>query len=150
MSGILAVKDIMSSPVRTIRMDASVIDAVKKMNKFEIGCLVVIDGIRPVGIVTERDVLRKVVEASVDPSLMKVRDIMSTPLKVVSEDFSVERAAQVMLRYRIKKLPVVRDGNLLGIVTQTDLVKSTPALVRLIDELGQSKVVPKEGSQMYA
>lgn len=131
-------------------MDASVIDAVKKMNKFEIGCLVVIDGIRPVGIVTERDVLRKVVEASVDPSLMKVRDIMSTPLKVVSEDFSVERAAQVMLRYRIKKLPVVRDGNLLGIVTQTDLVKSTPALVRLIDELGQSKVVPKEGSQMYA
>ena len=149
MSGILTGKEVMSSPERTIRMGANVIDAVKKMNKFEIGCLVVVEGRRPVGIITDKDVLRKVVESLADPSLTKVQEIISTPLKVVPEDFSVERLAQVMVRYRIKKLPVVRDGRLVGVATQTDLVKSTPALVSLIDELSQSKIVPREANQMY-
>ena len=141
MSGIILVRDVMSSPVRTTRVGDSVKDAVRKMNKFRIGCLVVMQGARSVGILTERDIMRKVVEPCIDPSLINVSDVMSTPITTIDPVASVEDAAMIMSRERIKKLPVVEDGRLVGIVTSTDLVRSGPELVSALTDLLSKKYV---------
>jgi len=141
LSGIILVRDVMSSPVRTTRVGDSVKDAVRKMNKFRIGCLVVMQGDRPVGILTERDIMRKVVEPCIDPSLINVSDVMSTPITTIDPAVSVEDAARLMSRKHIKKLPVVEDGRLIGIVTSTDLVRSGPELVSALTDLLSKKYV---------
>jgi len=135
LSGIMLVRDLMSSPVRTIRVGDSVRDAVRKMNKFRIGCLVVMQGDRPVGILTERDIMRKVIESCVDPSLIKVSDVMSTPIMTIDPETSLEEAARIMSRKHIKKLPVVEGSKLVGIVTSTDLMMAAPKLVSALTEL---------------
>lgn len=131
----MLVRDLMSSPVRTIRVGDSVRDAVRKMNKFRIGCLVVMQGDRPVGILTERDIMRKVIESCVDPSLIKVSDVMSTPIMTIGPETSLEEAARIMSRKHIKKLPVVEGSKLVGIVTSTDLMMAAPKLVSALTEL---------------
>ncbi|MDH5770196.1 MAG: CBS domain-containing protein [Candidatus Bathyarchaeota archaeon] len=139
MSGVILVRDVMSSPVRTIRVGDSVRNAVRKMNKFRIGCLVVMQGDRPVGILTERDIMRKVVEPCIDPSLIRVSDVMSTPITTIDPAASVEDAARLMSRKHIKKLPVVEDGRIVGIVTSTDLMRSGPELVSALTDLLSKK-----------
>lgn len=139
MSGVILVRDVMSSPVRTTRVGDSVKDAVRKMNKFRIGCLVVMQGDRPVGILTERDIMRKIVEPCIDPSLIRVSDVMSTPVTTIDPAASVEDAARVMSRKHIKKLPVVEDGRLIGMVTSTDLMRSGPELVSALTDLLSKK-----------
>jgi len=139
LSGVILVRDVMSSPVRTIRVGDSVRNAVRKMNKFRIGCLVVMQGDRPVGILTERDIMRKVVEPCIDPSLIRVSDVMSTPITTIDPAASVEDAARLMSRKHIKKLPVVEDGRIVGIVTSTDLMRSGPELVSALTDLLSKK-----------
>lgn len=141
MSGVILVRDVMSSPVRTSRVGDSVKDAVRKMNKFRIGCLVVMQGDRPVGILTERDIMRKIVEPCIDPSLIRVSDVMSTPVTTIDPAASVEDAARIMSRKHIKKLPVVEDGRLVGVVTSTDLMRSGPELVSALTDLLSKKYV---------
>jgi CBS domain-containing protein len=134
MAGVVPVRDIMSGDVKTTHTDSTVLDVVRKMNRFDVGALVVVDSaMRPVGIVTERDVLRKVVESGLPVDVVKVLEVMSSPLVTVEPDLSVERVAKLMSRKKIKKLPVVTGGKLVGIVTSMDLVRSEP---RLIAELG--------------
>jgi len=79
LAGILLVRDMMTTAVKTVKVTDSVMEAVRKMNKFKIGSVIVMDGERPVGIVTERDILERVVEQDIDPKLMEVKNIMSTP-----------------------------------------------------------------------
>lgn len=135
MEGALLVRDVMSENVRTVRSNSTVTEAVRKMNKFEIGSVVVVEGDRPVGIITERDILRRVLEVTMGAEAMKAKEIMSSPLTTVNVEATVEEAARVMADRRIKKLPVVRDGKLVGIVTSTDIVRSQPKLVELLSEI---------------
>lgn len=135
MAGVILVRDIMSRDVKTARPDSLISDVISKMNKIRIGSVVVVQGRKPVGIITERDILRKVVESSLDPHMVKVKNVMSTPVLTVNEEVSIEEAAAAMMKNSIKKLPVVREGNLVGIVTATDLVRSTPKIIELLESL---------------
>jgi CBS domain-containing protein len=135
MEGALLVRDVMSENVRTVRSNSTVTEAVRKMNKFEIGSVVVVEGDRPIGIITERDILRRVLEVTMGAEAMKAKEIMSSPLTTVNDEATVEEAARVMTDRRIKKLPVVRDGKLVGIVTSTDIVRSQPKLVELLGDI---------------
>jgi CBS domain-containing protein len=130
--GAILVRDIMSRAVKTVRPSSTVKEAVEKMNKFGIGSVVVVDGDRPLGIITERDILRRVVEGGLEPSIAKAKDVMSAPLISISEDATAEEAARLMGERGIKKLPVINEGRLVGIVTSTDLVRHTPELCSLI------------------
>jgi len=118
------VKDVMVRDVTTVGAEATVWEAVGLMNKHEIGCLVVMKKLKPVGIVTERDMLKRVLFGLKDPEKVKVREIMSKPLVAVKPQMNIEDAAGIMLGRRIKKLPVVENGCLIGLVTLTDLVFS--------------------------
>lgn len=118
------VKDFMVTDVITVGAEATVREAVGLMNQHEIGCLVVMKRAEPVGIVTERDMLKRVLAELKDPEKVRVREIMSKPLVAAKPQMDIEDAAGIMLKRRIKKLPVVKNGHLIGLVTLTDLVFS--------------------------
>jgi CBS domain-containing protein len=139
MSGILLVREVMTANVKTVRPFSTVKEVVQKMNKFGIGSVVVVEEDRPVGIITERDIMRNIAERFFDPSLVKAKDIMSTQLFTISGDVSVEEAARLMASRKIKKLPVVEDQKLVGIVTSMDVMRANPKIVGLLEELLKTK-----------
>lgn len=116
------IEDFMVTNVTTVGLATTVREAAELMKKQEIGCLIVLKKDRPVGIVTERDMLNRVLIELKDPKKTTVEEIMSTPLIVVQPHTDIQDAAALMFKRKIKKLPVVDDGCLAGLVTLTDLV----------------------------
>src|SRR3972149_3069396 len=135
MAGIVLVKDVMSKDVQVERADSSIREVVIKMNKFDIGSLIITQEKRPVGIITERDILRRIIQGGIDANITKAREIMSSPVTTITEEASIEEAAKLMAQKGIKRLPVVRDNKLVGIISSTDLVKAQPTVVGLLEEL---------------
>jgi len=131
----LEIHDIMRSKVVTGRASISVKKAVDTMNKHGIGCLVVVEKESPVGIVTERDLLKRVLAESKDPRKINVQEIMSKPLIVGKPDMLIEEVIKLMIDKKIKKLPIVENGKLLGLVTLTDIVSFQPQLIRVVKQL---------------
>ena len=135
MAGIVLVRDIMSKDVRVVRPDTSVKEVVATMNKFDIGSIVVVQGDRPVGIITERDILRRLVEPCLAPETLTARQIMTSPVLSISETANIEETAKLMARKRVKKLPVINNGKLVGMITYTDIVAKVPTLLSILEEL---------------
>jgi CBS domain-containing protein len=121
----LKVRDVMVKNLITVGAETTVKEAAKLMNKHEIGCLVVMKREKPVGIVTERDMLKRVLLKSKDPKKTKVSKIMSKPLVVGEPQTDIRDAVRLMVEGEIKRLPVVEDGHVLGLVTFTDIVRSS-------------------------
>jgi len=106
-----------------IDADASVFEAVKRMVEANVGSLLVTEGGEITGIVTERDYLRRVTLEGRTDKETAVREIMSSPLVVVAPDTSVDECMALMTGRRIRHLPVVDSGQVVGIVSIGDLVK---------------------------
>jgi CBS domain-containing protein len=124
----LKLEGIMVKNVVTVKANVTVKRAVEVMNKHEIGCLVVVNSGKPVGIVTERDMLKRIIHKLREPEKTRVIDIMSKPLIAAAPKMSAGEAAKLMFERKIKKLPVVEDGRLVGLVTLTDLISSEEVL----------------------
>jgi len=139
----LNVEDVMVEEVVTIEADATVQEAVDLMNKHEIGCLVVVLRGKPVGIITERDMLKRVLAKSIDPEKVKISEIMSAPLIVGRPGMEIEDAVRLMFKTKIKKLPVVQKGRLIGLVTLTDLTRFQPHMIRILKRLSVKELPPK-------
>ncbi len=135
MADIVLVRDIMSKDVKVVRPDSTVKEVVATMNKFDIGSIVVVQGDRPVGIITERDILRRVVEPCLAPEALTARQIMTSPVLTISETASLDEAAELMTRKKIKKLLVLSKQKLVGIVTLTDIVTQVPTMLSILKEL---------------
>ena len=131
----LEVQNIMVSNIITVEANALVMDAVKIMNEQGIGCLVVMENENPIGIMTERDLLKRVLAESKNPKKIRVQEIMSKPLIVGKPNMEVQEVIELMFDRKIKKIPIVEDGKLLGLVTFTDLVSFQPALIRVVKQL---------------
>jgi CBS domain-containing protein len=118
------VKDVMEKKVQTLDLNASAKKSAAVMAKQGIGSLVVVQGGRAVGIVTERDLVSKVIADGLDPAKVLVRDIMSTPLITIQPDAKIAEAARLMNEYKIRRVVVTAaDGSLAGIVTATDFAR---------------------------
>jgi len=117
------VKDIMVKEIVTVDPTTRIRDAVELMNKNEIGCLVVMKKGKPIGIMTERDVLKKIVCGCKDPEQTRVSEIMSKPLIVGKVDMDWLEAVKLMLNRNIKKLPILDGERLVGLVTLTDIAR---------------------------
>jgi len=115
----------MVGEVITIEANVAVRKAVRLMNDREIGCLVVVQDGKPTGIVTERDMLKRVLVAGRDPRAVEVAEVMSKPLLFMEPEKEIEEAVKLMFKHKIKKLPVVENGRLVGLVTLTDLIRSS-------------------------
>ena len=135
MSGIILVRDIMRRNVKTVRTDDSVHAAVLKMNKFQIGSVIVTNNGRAVGIITERNILERIVEPRLDPATIWAKDIMSAPLVTVDPNDTVDEAAKIMAQKRIKKLPVVDGDKVVGVVSTSDIVRANPTQIGILEEL---------------
>ena len=133
------VTELMRSDVKTIRPDANVREVVEKMNRFGIGSIIVVQERRPVGIITERDILQKVVERCLDPNLCKAKDIMTTPTVTAKEDLTVDEAANLMATHKFRRIPIVRHNELVGIITATDLIEKNPLLVEHLGKSARSR-----------
>ncbi len=114
---------IMTRNVKTITSENTMEQSAELMKKHRIGCLVVVEGENPIGIVTERDIAYKVV-AEGKGGDTKVGEVMSKNLKTVGEDRSLTDAAKLMAAHVIRRLPVVKKGKLIGVVTIEDIMKS--------------------------
>ncbi|MBI4182045.1 MAG: CBS domain-containing protein [Candidatus Aenigmarchaeota archaeon] len=140
----MQVKDVMVPEVKTIAPAATIRQAAQVMKQFHIGSLIVVDKAKLAGIVTDRDILEKVVAPGSVAAKVKVADIMTKKVVMIAPDADVEEAAEVMVARKIKKLPVVEDNSLVGIVTATDICASEPRLMEQISELfqvGKKKVM---------
>lgn len=126
----MLVKEIMTHDVVTVDADASVLEACLLYMKKKVGCLVVVSAEECVGIVTERDLIERGVCLGRDPRSTRVRAIMSSQIKTVHALDTTEQALQVMRQYHIKKLPVIVDDRVVGIVTLTDIAQASDDLSR--------------------
>jgi CBS domain-containing protein len=134
-AGIVLVRDIMSKNVKVVRPDSSVKEVVATMNKFDIGSILVVQGKRPVGIITERDILRRIVQPCLAPETLTARQVMTSPLLTIRETASIDEAAKLMAKEKVKKLPVMNRQKLVGIVTLTDIVTKVPTMLSILEEL---------------
>ena len=116
------VKDLMTKDVLTIEANKTVIEAAALMAQNDVGDLVVMENSTPVGIVTERDFVRRVL-AEGKPTSTRVSEIMSTPLKVIDPEAPIKEAARRMVSRGIRRLAVIKDNKLVGIITVTDFAR---------------------------
>ena len=125
----MKVEEIMNKRLRTVEPDATIKKAVDIMNKYMIGSILVVKNEQLVGIITERDILVKIVSACKDPNKTLVSDIMVKNPVTVEPEADVEAAARLMTKHKCKKLPVVHWGKLVGILTATDIVANARDVV---------------------
>ncbi|MCW3981763.1 MAG: CBS domain-containing protein [Candidatus Bathyarchaeota archaeon] len=138
----LKVQDIMVKEVITVDEKSTVKQAADVMNRFEIGCLIVTKEGKAVGILTERDLLKRVVSEAKRPTSTRVLRVMSKPIIVVEPDMDLEEAAKLMFKLKIKKLPVVESGKLMGLITLSDLARFQPQMIRILRKLS-AQMAPK-------
>lgn len=131
----MIVRDIMAKNVKTVKTGDTVHAAVQKMNKFDIGSVIVVSSGRPIGIITETNIMRRIVEPRMDPATVWTKDIMSSPLITIDENASLDEAAKIMAGRRIKRLPVMKSDKLVGLISSTDIVKASPTQLGILDEL---------------
>lgn len=115
------VRDVMTKDPVALSSDSTVTEAAKAMKDFRIGSVVVMEEDRPYGIVTDRDITVRVVATGSDPSKTRLADICTHDLAVVRPDQSVEEAIQVMKSHHVKRVVVMTDSKLEGIVSLGDL-----------------------------
>jgi CBS domain-containing protein len=139
---LIYVKDVMTRQVRTIGEEATISAAAKVMARWKIGALVIVKDDRPTGMLTEGDVSRLVAKG-LDPRTTPVT-IGRKKLITVTPDERIEVAAKTMAEAGVKKLPVLEEGKLVGILTQTDIVNSSFALVTSLKEMVQARYRPPD------
>ncbi|MGD6805618.1 MAG: CBS domain-containing protein [Candidatus Bathyarchaeia archaeon] len=133
------VKDIMTKDVVTIESNKSVFEAAELMAEKGLGCLIVVIKAFPVGIITERDIVRRIVakRSSLDA---KVSEVMSKTLITVEPGTSLKEAARVMSTNKIRRLPVLDQNKLVGIVVASDFVRNVgkkTTAEEILDALGR-------------
>jgi len=125
----------MTKRVLVVKPDATVKEAAKVMTEHRVGSLVVMENDKVVGIVTELDIIWKVVAGSLNPEDTLVKDIMTKKILTIQGDKTLEDATHMMVENNIKKLPVMEGDKLIGILTATDLISVQPKMIESLAKL---------------
>jgi CBS domain-containing protein len=133
-----SVREAMTENPRSIGASASVVEAARLMREAHIGSLPITHDEQLVGMITDRDITTRVVAEAADPKTTSVGDVYSRDLISVEPDNDLDQALQLMARHQVRRLPVVENGRLVGIVAQADIAlrenEKTGALVEAISE----------------
>jgi len=135
----MLVKDVMNKNVIATKPDVSIREASKIMNKYHIGSLIVLEKEKIIGIVTGGNILHSIANNK-DPDATAVEDVMSKDVVTVEPDKRIEDAVELMTKYKIKKLPVVDDEKVVGVITCSDIAVVEPKLIEAIANLMSIKI----------
>jgi len=131
----MIVKDIMSSPVVTLDEDSTSNKVATLMDENDLGCVIVTNKTgKPVGIITERDLVIRVLAKNLVPDAIKAKEIMTSPLVTIQPEATISEAARRMSRMDIRRLGVVYKGNLVGLISSRDILGVMPELIEMIQE----------------
>ena len=140
----MLVKDVMSSPVITVYEDETAHKVARMMEDHNIGCVIVkTREDRPIGIITERDLVVRVMAKNTRPSEITAKEIMTAPLITIDPEETVSEAARRMSRLNIRRLGVMYKGNLVGVVSSKDILAVTPELIEIMQE--RARIEEAEG-----
>jgi CBS domain-containing protein len=136
----------MTPGVRAVAPTDSVTEAAQAMKEQDVGSLPVVEGESLVGIVTDRDIVVRAVAEGVDPRTATVGDVTSGDLVTVEPDEDLDDALKLMAQHRIRRLPVVEDGRLVGVVAQADvaLEANDKDAGEMLAEISQPSSTPRE------
>jgi CBS domain-containing protein len=128
------VKDIMAVNVVTMPPDASVFQVSKAMSEMDIGSVIIADKDRPVGIITEADIVRRVIAEEKDTKATSASEIMSSPIIHVEPGTGLTDAMRVMAKSNIRRVVVLKNNSLAGIITSRDILRWSPELIDILVE----------------
>lgn len=148
----MLVRDVMSSPVITTTEGESVEKVAKLMKAQRLGSIIVTDKEdRPIGVITERDLVTRVLSENKLPSDLKAKEVMSSPLVTIKPDETLSNVARQMSRLNMRRFGVVYKGELVGVVSSKDVLAITPELLDTIQEkvrIESGEAAPEENSPM--
>jgi CBS domain-containing protein len=133
----LAVRDVMTRTVVTATPDMSAAEAGKKMVENRVGNIIIVKDGKPVGIVTESDMVAKVVSKNVKPASIKLEQLMSKPLITTKSSDDIHDAVLMMAQKKIRRLPVIDGDELVGIITDADVIQVSSEINQILDNLIQ-------------
>jgi CBS domain-containing protein len=140
MASNVLVRDIMTKDVKTVRNDTSVKEVVALMNRYDKDAILVEQSGKPTGIITVKDILIRAVEHGVPLNTIIARMVYTNPLVTIEETATVEEAAKLMKQWRIKHLPIIdKNGCLVGMINDRDIIYSVPALMSTMEEFCRTK-----------
>lgn len=134
MDGKVKLKEVMTDGVIAVEADSNIVEASSKLRQEDIRGLVVIDDEDAVGVVVCRDIAYDVIAEGEGARETEVRDIMSTDLIVAEEDELLDDVAMAMSKNEVSRVPVVRGDMLVGIVTQSDILRAWPGFAEIMQE----------------
>jgi malate dehydrogenase (oxaloacetate-decarboxylating) len=135
MANKILVKDLMSTNVNVFENESTVDKIVQAMSDCDVDYVIVVQSRKPTGIITERDVIVRMLTQGLDPKLVIARAIYTNPLVTIEESATVAEAAKLMKEWNIKHLPVTREGKIAGMLHYLDIAFSVPELLPAMKEL---------------
>ena len=135
LTGRLVVREAMSSPVITVNENHNVVNTAELMSQQHIGAVIIVDGNEnPIGILTERDLVYRIIAKDLTPRDISVKEVMSTPLRTVDPETTLEEAMKIMDKYNIRRLGVNYKNRLEGIITERDILRLIPTILEISRE----------------
>lgn len=129
-----SIRSLMTKKVYTARPTEPLYNLAECMAKKSISCIVIVEKNKPLGIITERDYIKKVIIPKRDPNTTPAKKIMSKPVKTITEDADFVSVYELMKRYSVRRFPVVdKNGHLVGIVTQRDILDGFAEIIKHLD-----------------
>ena len=145
----ILVKDIMSKPVYKIEDNKTVKDAARKITESRRGFLVVVKGKKPVGVLSDSDIIGRIVAGDKKPSKIKVKDVMTKYFVSISSDDDILSAVRKMKRGNVHRLPVIDNGKIVGVISLTDVARTSPEMLDLLEYRLKMKETPPEATKVH-
>ena len=135
MASNVMVRDIMTKDVHVVRNDTSMQEVIATMAKYDLSYIMVEQSERPTGIITEHDILVRLLTQGLAPSAVIARMVYTNPIFTIDENASVEEAVGLMKHWGVKHLPVTnKKGTLVGVLTSDDIMFAVPSMIKTMEE----------------
>ncbi len=135
MASNVIVKDIMTKDVHVVRNDTSMQEVIATMTKYDLSYIMVEMSGKPTGIITEHDILVRLVTQGLAPSAVIARMVYTNPIFTIDEDATVEEAVKLMKHWGVKHLPVTgKKGELVGVLTTDEIMFAVPSMIKMMEE----------------
>lgn len=130
-----SVAEVMNKAVITMDINSDIPAIAKEMVNRDAGSVIITEDGKAVGIITERDFVKSIITEDRRPSEVNASEILSTPLLTVKPETSIDEASRIMLKANVKRLPVLKNGTIVGVISNTDILMVTPGLNTILKDL---------------